>query len=327
MKISGSDMFMASQRRAFTLIELVIAGIIAAMVLGAVTLALSQLGKARNLSRDRVEAYQRAATAIEALRTDVSSTLRSDDLFDCRFLLTQRNTRSHGYDRSELLVFNTSLRPIRTIEYQGEGLEYETAFRVEEDELGTALWRRRDPVPDDVPDGGGMAEPVADGIVALRIEASKGDGAWQEEWDSDYDGIPKLVRVTVTATGAPLGGEPTRNTPEVTLSTMVALDRVVPPKSEEPKDDAAAAAAAAGADAAGANGAVPGAGLSGGGGVNVGTPNVGGGGATAPGGPGAGRPGGNGGGRPGGGGPGASGGRGQMPPPAAGGGGRTGGRR
>lgn len=321
MKTSGSDIPMARQRRAFTLIELVIAGIIAAMVLAAVTMALSQLGKARNLSRDRVEAYQRAATAIEAVRTDLASTLRSDDLFDCRFLLTQRNTRSRGYDRSELLVFNSSLRPIRTIEYQGEGLEYETAYRVEDDELGAALWRRRDPVPDDVPDGGGMAEPVADGIVGLRIEASKGDGAWMEEWDSDYDGIPKLVRVTVTATGAPLGGEATRMTPEVTLSTMVALDRVVPPKSEEPKDDGTGSAADSFGTAG--NGASPGAGLSGGGGVNVGNPSVGGGGVTVPGGP---ATGGQGGGRPGGGGPGASGGRGSMPPPAAG-GGRTGGRR
>ncbi len=245
MKTSGSDIPMARQRarRAFTLIEPGDRGHHRSHGAGRCDAGAQPLGKARNLSRDRVEAYQRAATAIEAVRTDVASTLRSDDLFDCRFLLTQRNTRSRGYDRSASLLVFSSLRPIRTIEYQGEGLEYETAYRVEDDELGAALWRRRDPVPDDVPDGGGMAEPVADGIVGLRIEASKGDGAWMEEWDSDYDGLPKPgARVTVTATGAPLGGEATRMTPEVTLSTMVALDRVVPPKSEEPKDDGTRAA-------------------------------------------------------------------------------------
>ncbi|MBL9140978.1 MAG: prepilin-type N-terminal cleavage/methylation domain-containing protein, partial [Phycisphaerae bacterium] len=212
------------RNRAFTLIELIVAGVVATIVLAAVTFSLSQLGKARNVARDRVEAYQRAATALDALRTDVISSLRSDDLFDCRFLLTSANQRGSSHDRSELLVFNSSLRSIREIDYQGEGVEYETAYRVEDDDLGAALWRRRDPVPDDVPDGGGVAEPVADGVVSLLIEASDGQGSWQTEWDSDYDGIPKLVRISVTATGAPVGSEETGLTPDVTLRTVVALD-------------------------------------------------------------------------------------------------------
>ncbi len=245
-------------RRGFTLIELVIAGMLAALILAAVTFSLSQLGRARNMARDRVEAYQRAATAIDAIRTDVVSLIRSDDLFDCRFLLQLGNTRARSYDRSELLVFNSSLRPIREVEYQGEGLEYETAYRVEDDELGSALWRRRDPVPDEHPDGGGIAEPVADGVVGVRIEASDGLGSWREEWDSDYDGLPTMVRITVTASGAEVGTEPTDSTPEVTLRTVVALPRMVPPKPDElPKEDAAAAAAADPAAAAAAAGATP----------------------------------------------------------------------
>jgi type II secretion system protein J len=227
----------ARARRAFTLIELLIAGVLAAVVLAAVTFSLSQLGKARNLARDRVEAFQRAATALDAIRSDVATVVRSDDLFDCRFLLTTRSARSGGYDRSELLLFNSTLRPIRPIDYQGEGLEYEAAYRIEEDSLGAALWRRRQPVPDDVPDGGGVAEPLADGVVGLRIEASDGQGSWREEWDSDVDGLPKLVRVTVTATGAPVGQDAESLTPEVVLSTLVAVDRVVPPKPDAPKED------------------------------------------------------------------------------------------
>ena len=37
-------------------------------------------------------------------------------------------------------------------------------YRVEDDELGSALWRRRDAVPDEVPDGGGYAEPISDTV-------------------------------------------------------------------------------------------------------------------------------------------------------------------
>jgi pyruvate/2-oxoglutarate dehydrogenase complex dihydrolipoamide acyltransferase (E2) component len=130
------------------------------------------------------------------------------------------------------------MRSIQPIEYQGEGREYETHYRIEDDELGAALWRRRDAVPDEVPDGGGMAEPIADGVVGLLVEASDGLGSWRPEWDSDIDGVPMLVRITVTAVGTPVGQDATRDTTEVTLRTMVAIDRVIEPKEDEPPPEA-----------------------------------------------------------------------------------------
>ncbi|NBQ15324.1 MAG: prepilin-type N-terminal cleavage/methylation domain-containing protein, partial [Proteobacteria bacterium] len=228
-------------RRGFTLIELVVAGTIAAFVLTAVTFALSQLSKARNIARDRVEAFQRASTGLETVRREIASTIRTDDLFETRFLLTTReaSARTGGYERSDLLIFNTSMRPVHPIEYQGEGREYETQFRVEDDELGSAIWRRRDFMPDETPDGGGTAEPLADGVAGFLVEASDGDGGWRTEWDSDVDGLPKLVRITVVSTGVPLGGERNSMSAEVTLRTTVAIDRVVAPKEDPPPEEEA----------------------------------------------------------------------------------------
>lgn len=321
-RAGSRDARAAHRAHGFTLIELVIAGTIAAMLLGAVTLALSQLGKTRNIARDRVEAFQRATTAMETVRREVVATLRSDDLFDSRFMLTTRsgNARTGGYDRSELLIFNTSLRPTHPIDYQGEGTEYEVALRVEEDDLGSALWRRRDPVPDEVPDGGGMAEPIADGIIGLQIEASDGEGGWNPEWDSDYDGIPKLVRITVTADGTPVGKDPDSTTPQITLQTMVAIDRVIAPKPDEPPPEEAAGAAGGGAGEAAAGGGADTAGQPAGGGLTPG------GGGARPGGGGAGGAGGTPGGGQGfpAGGPGAGGGGGGRGP-GGGGGARPGG--
>jgi hypothetical protein len=209
------------------------------MVLTAVTFSLSQLGKARNIARDRAEAFQRATTALEAVRRDVSATMRAEDLFDARFLLatTEASSRNGGHERSDLLLFATSMRSMRTVEYQGEGREYESHFRIEDDELGSALWHRRDNVPDEVPDGGGLATPIADGVVGLLVEASSGDDSWRTDWDSDVDGIPKLVRISVTATGAAVGTDETTITPEVTLRTVVAIDRVVAPKAPATEED------------------------------------------------------------------------------------------
>jgi type II secretion system protein J len=233
---SSNDARRRRARRGFTLIELVVAGTVAALVLGAVTFSLSQVGRARLIATERTEAFQRAGTALESIRRDVAAVMRDEDLFLCRFLLTtdEPSVRNGGNDRSELLLFSESMRSIQPIEYQGEGREYETHYRIEDDELGAALWRRRDAVPDEVPDGGGMAEPVADGVVALLVEASDGLGSWRPEWDSDVDGIPMLVRITVTAVGTPVGEDAMRDTTEVTLRTMVAIDRAAEPNPDEP---------------------------------------------------------------------------------------------
>ena len=292
----------------FTLIELVVAGTIAAMVLMAVTFALAQLSKTRNIARERVEAFQRASMSIEALRRDIAALIRTDDLFDTRFLLTTReaSSRTGGHERSDLLMFNISLRPLHPIDYQGEGREYETHYRVEDDELGSALWRRRDMAPDERPDGGGLAEPIADGVVGFLVEASDGDGGWRTEWDSDVDGVPKLVRITVTATGIPVGADSVNLTPDVDLRTVVAIDRLIAPKpdpvpeEDQPPTETSAREAVAGAGSgAGATGGAVSAGAGGAGSAGTLTPAGGAGGMPAIGGrgPGGGQGMGGGGGR------------------------------
>ena len=77
-----------------------------------------------------------------------------------------------------------------------------------------------------------MADPIMSGIIGLKFEAYDGM-IWRDEWDSDIDGIPRVVRIEVTATGAEIGTDPQELTPEVTLRTVVAIDRVVAPREEE----------------------------------------------------------------------------------------------
>jgi prepilin-type N-terminal cleavage/methylation domain-containing protein len=290
-------------RRAFTLVELIVASMVAAFLLTAVTFSLSRLGEARNLATERAEAFQRAATALESVRREVAAVIRSDDLFDTRLLIAPPSSQGFGEGllRSDVLLFSNSMRSMRTIDYQGEGREYESQFRIEEDALGTALWHRRDNVPDEVPDGGGLATPVADGVLSVVVEASDGESGWRDEWDSDVDGLPRMVRISVTATGAPLGAEPTDNTPEVLLRTVVAVDRVVPPKSEAPPPTEEGMG---GTESQGASGTGPAgvgdAGPAGGGGTGPLPDDAGTGGRPSTGGSGGGRPstGGSGGGRP-----------------------------
>ena len=241
MRKQANHLIRGRNRRAFTLVELVIAGIAGLLVVAAVTSALFQSARARSTTKSRLVAYARANSALDLVRGEVASTMRRSDLFETRVLLYDDVTTTEigELDRDELLIFNVSLRALRPIEYEGEGQEYESHFRVGEDQTGTALWQRRDSVLDEWADGGGLASPVANGIVGLKIQAYDGE-TWFDEWDSDLDGLPWAIRITVTATGNELGEDPLGNdVPMVTLRTQIALDRIIPPPppQEEEEDD------------------------------------------------------------------------------------------
>ena len=215
-------------RRAFTLIELIIAGTIAAMIAGTLAASFSNLGTARESARRRLDAAVRADAALEAMRREIVSVVRTDDLFYTYFFIEDEGGEDADFD--ELLLFNTRLRSVRnTANYAGDGQEYETAFRIEQmgSDLPT-LWRRRDTMPDEFWRGGGQARPVAEGIVSLSIRAWDGD-EWLSGWDSDRQGLPLGVEIVITATGAKPGEDPW-DAPLVDLRTVVPIDRVPPPR-------------------------------------------------------------------------------------------------
>lgn len=217
-------------RRSFTLAELILAGIITSFILGAVATSLSNLSRAKLSSRQRLEAYLRADSALEMIRRDIASIIRHDDLFFTRFLLIDGtyDTIAGRQDRDELLIFSNRLLQVRDIEYNGEGSENEIQYRVQEGAYTPILWQRRDPFPDKYPYGGGLATPMVDSIVSLQIEAYDGF-QWRDEWDSDYEGLPHAVRITVTASGEN-GMIDVYEAPFATLRTIVSIDRILLPR-------------------------------------------------------------------------------------------------
>ncbi len=243
---------LARQRRGFTVIELVVATMITALVVGTITLSTSQLSRGRSITKLRLEATTRAQGALDAVRRDIVATIRDEDLFRARVVIYDGEAFSpYGVvDRDELVIFNNRMRPIKGDRYSGEGGEYETQYRVEDDYAGSALWQRRDAVPDDNPEGGGTVTPLVDGIIGLKVEAYDGE-SWYPDWDSDFDGLPWALRVTVVATGDPAGSEPSdAEKSTIVLRTQIPIDRIVPPLEEvdeaESKEEAAAEDAAGG---------------------------------------------------------------------------------
>ena len=225
--------------RGFTLVEVMVAGIITTFLLGSVSMSLSQLAKAKASTTQRLAAHLRADAALESLRREIVSVIRSDDLFWSRLLIEDDaiNSSFGRLDRDEILVFSTRFRPIHPVEFSGEGMEYESQFRIEDDELGPVLWHRRDAVPDEYPRGGGTATPLVDGLLSLSIEAYDGQ-QWYEQWDSDLDGLPMAIRVTVAASGHALGDETyDERLPIAILRTVIPIDRVLPPLDPNAQDE------------------------------------------------------------------------------------------
>jgi type II secretion system protein J len=283
-------------RRGFTLVELLVAGIISAAVAGATAMSIGSLTRARTRAGAREQAWSRAELAAARVEADLRSAARDSDL---RFAhVSAVDGRAGEDDRDELLLFTRSIRPVRGDDESPEGGLFEVQYRVMADpETGRpALWRRIDPAHDLAIDGGGLAGILARGVVGLNVEAMDAEN-WYDSWDSDTDGLPHAVRVTITATDD-------QGLLAAVLRRTVAIDRVpIPPAPEEESTETGdqpsqpqsqpptqTPAPVGGATGGGAPGGGLGGGIRGGGPGNGGGPRTGGGGGGARGGGGGGGP-------------------------------------
>ncbi len=227
--------------RAFTLVELIVASVILSFIVAATTVSLSQSLRARDAASARSDAFSRAITAADRIARDAETAVRDPVIEYTRVAVIPSGSADRRAD--SLLLFSRSMRRVRPASVPGgaeppEGGEYEVHYRLQPPPRtpgaaqppGHILWRRADPVPDDYPDGGGVAAPVAAGILSLTIQASNGL-EWFDTWDSDYSGMPHALRITVAAT------DDRARTTAVARRT-VALDRT--PLPLETADDPAA---------------------------------------------------------------------------------------
>jgi prepilin-type N-terminal cleavage/methylation domain-containing protein len=202
----------------FTLVELLVGVVVAGFVAGATATAVSQLARAKARSEARLVAHDRAHAAAARMAHDALSAIRDHDL---RFAKVQVIDEGAGALGDQLLVFIRSIRPVRGLPGVPEGGDFEVQYRLEPDPdaAGRAvLWRRSDVALDSNPYGGGVAVPLMSGVRTLRIEATDGQ-SWLPVWDSDFDGLPHGLRITVTASD-----DDGRFT--ATARRVVAIDRV-----------------------------------------------------------------------------------------------------
>lgn len=181
--------------RGFTLVELIVAVVIAAALAGAATVTMRQMIRSRDRSQALQEAHASVYAVTQMIARDLANTVRDSDGLQC--MVRVINDSQSNWQRDEVLVFARSLRRVRHDTETGEGGVYEVQYRLvpEPGSDEAVLWQRRDPVPDEYYDGGGVAVPLATHLLELDIQAYDG-AAWVDEWDSDVDGMPYALRVT-----------------------------------------------------------------------------------------------------------------------------------
>lgn len=180
-----------TQRRAFTLIELVVALIVGVVVTGATTAIVRQFTRAKSRAVARQEAFARASAGADRIASDIEQFVRDEELTFAKVAI-----QNQGDGAGVVQLVTRSLRRVRTNSDNPEGADREVMFHVEH--TPDALWRRTDAPADEYLDAGGIAEPIVRGVTGLSLLASDGT-TWLDTWDSDRDGYPHGVQVTVTA--------------------------------------------------------------------------------------------------------------------------------
>ena len=71
MKRGAHDPSPTTTACGFTIVELLIAGVIAAMVFSVLAVSMTQVVQAKNISKERLDAHMRANVALKNLRRDL----------------------------------------------------------------------------------------------------------------------------------------------------------------------------------------------------------------------------------------------------------------
>jgi len=223
------------RRRGLTLVELIAAAAVAAIVASATVGVMSRLLRARDATAARAQAVDRAHAAAEHIASDILHVARDRDLSMTRLVVSDGGTDAGP--RDELLLLTRTLRRVRPPDEGPAGGEVEVQYRVAEHvdpDAPLALWRRADQAFDPAQDAGGLAAPLIPGVVTLGIQASDGSD-WFTTWDSDSYGLPVALRVVVTARADRDAGRAAVT--RATARRVVAIDRVSLPEDAATDED------------------------------------------------------------------------------------------
>jgi hypothetical protein len=234
MRRSSYPFIFIDRFSAFTLVEVLLAATISALLVMTVVSTTRSL----TVSRDKIESRSsrriEARNGLEAIVAAMRN-VRRDGAGKDPVVIGHHGGQGQN-DRINLLVIDDR----RSRSDGEESDQYEMTFYLWKPE-GVAfpsLMCRKDHALDDYPERGGLATVVAEGIVGLTFEYYDGE-EWREEWSDQETKPPREVRVTLTAveTDRKETNLPVRLEPMV-LSTAVVIESQAKRETNDSKQEA-----------------------------------------------------------------------------------------
>lgn len=193
----------------FTLIEVLVAVSLLAVIMTLVWTTTSQSLRARERIEARSEVYHEARVTLAKIQRDFSMAflvLLPEDLGKKGDHVAMK-TAFHGQDSGkEDSVYFDSMDHLRLFRSSRESETCEVGYKVEknsEDSHLFQLMRRESPWVDEHPDEGGDWIVLSDHLTGLNLEyydATKKEwtGEWNSESDIQKNRLPRAVRITIT---------------------------------------------------------------------------------------------------------------------------------
>lgn len=193
-------------KKGFTLIEIIIASAITAILAGGAYACLRAAISTQSIVNERMDNMQTARSVLRVITEDLRATIPM--LGESEFLGLDRIVGNAEGDNLDFATRNFSYRQ------PGEADFCEVSYFVIPSEVPgeLMLMRRRDPTPDVKPLEGGRIEMIANGLRFLKFEFYDGI-EWFDDWGTtdnikpDEDslllpgniyGIPNAVRITLS---------------------------------------------------------------------------------------------------------------------------------
>lgn len=216
--------------RGFTLAELVVASTITALLATGTVAMLRSSAAVQGRVAGQSEVQWQARWAVDA----VAGALRN------AWLAGENDLAIEGVDgwagdlpADRIRFFTVRDEPVRLAQPESDVKECEFFLARPDERAAPALVRRLDPTRNERPDGGGVLEGLAEGIVGFDVTYHDGR-EWVDEWPAERKGWPLAIRVRVLAadpSGEP-GGRPW------SVSRLVAFPtRMQPGQARQPEQE------------------------------------------------------------------------------------------
>ncbi len=194
---------MKNRQKAFTLVELLLAATITAMVLGSAFASMSVVLRAYKELGGKTNMAETARLILDRMRTDLEATFLSPHEDVTRFV---------GYDQMTGELDTDSLTFISSVNNPAETGAgacdiAEIQYYIDLDETTPERWllRRMDYTIDTDPFSGGELALLGPRVVSLELQYFDGE-AWWPEWDSS-SAIPIAVNISIGLFEASLPNE------------------------------------------------------------------------------------------------------------------------